>query len=157
MKRTLRYLVYLVALAAVVISVPDAFAARPKKKAAYTPPPAPTPTPAPSVDLAKFAGANLDKILGPLDAKTPMPRAELAQIRASISARFSKASLAERPQFQAALAVCDALNQAMDERNKAMLNPAAANWTARSVQLRAKIEQLMANEKAAEVPPSPAH
>jgi hypothetical protein len=125
-------------------------AAKPRKKAAYTPPPAPTPTPAPSVDLAKFAGANLDKILGPLDAKIPMPRAELAQIRASISARFSKATLAERPQFQAALAVCDALNQAMDERNKAILNPAAANWTVRSVQLRANIEQLMTNEKAAE-------
>jgi hypothetical protein len=127
------------------------------KKQQFTPPPAPTPTPAPSVDLAKFTGANLDKILGPLDAKMPMPRAELAQLRSSISARFSKATLAERPQYQAALAVCDALGQAMDERDKATLNPAAANWPVRGPQLRANIQQLMEREKAAEVPATPAH
>jgi hypothetical protein len=127
-----------------------------KKKGAYTPPPAPTPTPPPSVDLSKFIGGNLEKILGPLDAKMPMPRPELAQIRTSISGRLSKASLAERPQYQAALKVCDALSQAMDERNKATLNPiAAANWPQQSAQLRQNIEQLMAQEKAAEVPAGP--
>ncbi len=100
---------------------------------------------------------NLDKILGPLDQNLPMPRAELAQLRTSFSSRFSKATLAERPQFQAAISVCDAISQAMNERDKSMLNPAAVNWTARSVQLRANIEQLMANEKAAEIPSAPAH
>jgi len=79
-----------------------------------------------------------------------MRRAELAQLRASFASRFSKASLVERPQFQTALAVCDALSQAMDERDKAMLNPAASNWPQRSAQLRQNIEQVVANERVAE-------
>ena len=102
------------------------------------------------LSLSRFVGANLDKVLGPLDVKFPAPRAELAQLRASFANRFSKASLAERPQFQAALAVCDALSQAMDARDKAMLNPAASNWTQQSAELRQNIEQLLADERAAE-------
>jgi hypothetical protein len=128
----------------------DAAAPKKSKKNAYVPPATPTPPGAPSGDLGKFVNANLEKILGPLEQKNEIPRAQLTELRASFAARFSKASLAERPQFQAALSVCDALSQAMDERNKASLNPAAANWTVRSVQLRANIEDLMAKEKAAE-------
>jgi hypothetical protein len=126
-------------------------ARRPKiKKREFTPPPTPTPPPAPSGDLSRFIDANLDKILGPLEQKTALPRAELAQLRASFSARFSKASLAERTQFQSAIAVCDALAQAMDERDKAMLSPAATDWPLRALQLRQNIEQLAARERAAE-------
>lgn len=126
-------------------------ARRPKiKKREFTPPPAATPPPAPSVDLSRFISVNLDKILAPLEQKTALPRAELAQLRGSFSARFSKASLAERTQFQTAIAVCDALSQAMDERNKAMLNPGASNWPLRGQQLRQNIEQLVARERAAE-------
>jgi hypothetical protein len=88
----------------------------------------------------------------------PMPQAELSQIRNSISARFSKATLAERPEYQTALGVCDALSQAMSERNTASLNPAAAaGWPQRSAQLRANIQQLMAQQKASEVPATPTH
>jgi hypothetical protein len=79
-----------------------------------------------------------------------MPRAELAQLRASFAGRFSQASLSEHAQFQTALAVCDALLKAMDERDKAALNPAASNWSQRSAQLSQNIQQLMESEKAAE-------
>ena len=88
--------------------------------------------------------------------KVPLPRAELAQLRVSFATRFSKASLAERAQFQAALAVCDAISQAMDERNTAMLNPAASNWAQRSAQLRQNIEKLVADERAVEASVTPA-
>jgi hypothetical protein len=121
----------------------------PKKKE-YTPPPTPTPPPAPSVDISKFLSTNLDKILGPVEQKVPLPRAELAEMRTSFSARFSKASLAERNQFQLAISLCDALAQAMNEREKAALNPAMSNWTARSAQLRQGINDLATREKAAE-------
>ena len=155
MKMTNRLLVCLVAIAALAITAPQAWSARPKKRK-YTPPPASTATPAPSVDLSRFVGANLDKILGPLEVKVPLPRAELAQLRVSFATRFSKASLAERAQFQAALAVCDAISQAMDERNTAMLNPAASNWAQRSAQLRQNIEKLVADERAVEASTTPA-
>jgi hypothetical protein len=131
-----------------------------KKKGAYTPPPAPTPTPAPSVDLTKFVSTNMDRILGPLEVKAPLPRSELAQLRAAFATRFGKASLAERGQFQAALNVCDGITQIMNERERATLNPVAANWPVRSVQLKQWLDQLMAQEKAAEASapaPAPAH
>jgi hypothetical protein len=152
MKTAIRSLAYLIVIVSLATIAPPAWSARrPKKpKPQYTPPPAPTPTPAPSTDLSSFVGANLDKILGPLEVKSPSPRAELAQLRASFANRFSKASLAERPQFQAALSVCDALSQAMDARDRAMLNPAASNWAQQSAQLRQNIEQLLANERVAE-------
>ena len=92
----------------------------------------------------------MDKILGTLDVKAPLPRAELAQLRASFAERFGKANLVERTRFQAALNVCDGITQIMNEREKAALNPAAANWPVRSVQLKQWIDQLMAQEKAAE-------
>ena len=139
----------LVCIATIAILIPDAEAGKPRKPK-FVPPAAPTPAGAPSADLSRFVGANLERILGPLDQKVPLPRAELAQMRASFAGRFSKASLAERTQFQSALAVCDALSQAMDERDKATLNPAGSNWAQRSAQLRTNIEQLLEREKAAE-------
>jgi hypothetical protein len=161
MKRTIRLLVYVLLSATFALTASETFAAKPpksKKKPAYTPPPTPTPPPAPSVDLSKFVGTNMDKLLGPLEVKAPLPRAELAQLRASFAERFGKASLAERNQFQAALNVCDGLTQLMNEREKAALNPAAANWPVRSVQLKQWIGQLMAQEKAAETgAAAPAH
>jgi hypothetical protein len=117
-----------------------------KKQKQYTPSPAPSPAPAPSVDLSKFNGANLDKILGTLEQKVPIPRAELAQLRASFAARLSKAP-AERKQFQAALAVCDALSKIMKERERAMLQPTAVTgWPQRAAQYRDMINQLMERE-----------
>jgi hypothetical protein len=122
-----------------------------KKQTQYTPSPAPSPAPAPSVDLSKFNGANLDTILGPLEQKVPIPRAELAQLRASFAARLSKAPPAERKQFQAALAVCDAISKIMKERERAMLQPTAVTgWPQRAAQYRDMINHLMEREKATE-------
>lgn len=83
-----------------------------------------------------------------------MSRAELVPL-VSFATRFSKASLAERAQFQAALVVCDALSKAMDERNQATLNPAASNWPQRSAQLRQNIEKLLADQRAVEASATP--
>jgi hypothetical protein len=82
-----------------------------------------------------------------------MPKAELAQLKASFSDRFAKAGLAERQQYQYAIAVCDGLAQVMTEKASAA-SPAA--WAPRSAQLRQWIDQLMAQEKAAESAPAAA-
>jgi hypothetical protein len=151
MKTTITSLACLTVIAACTVT---ADAAKPKKKKEFTPPPTATPAGAPSADLGRFISTNLDKILGPLDPTIQMPKAELTQLRASFSARFAKASLAERTQYQAAIAVCDALSQAMTERGSAT---SQAAWTQRSAQLRANIQQLMDREKAAESGAAPAH
>jgi hypothetical protein len=133
-------------------------AAYPKKSKKKKGEPTPHATPAapqpPSVDISKFMGDNLDKILGPLDQKILLPRPELDQLRNSFSARFSRASLTERAQFQAALSVCDALAQAMNERQTAIVQR-SATWPQRAEQLRQSISQLAERERVAEsqVPP----
>jgi hypothetical protein len=125
-----------------------------KKKGEPTPHATPAAPQPPSVDISKFMADNLDKILGPLDQKILLPRPELDQLRNSFSARFSRASLAERAQFQAALTVCDALAQAMNERQTAIVQR-SATWPQRAEQLRQSISQLAERERVAEsqVPP----
>jgi hypothetical protein len=163
MKRTIPALVCLLTVVSIIMHAPDALAAKrpPKKKGkpAYTPPPTPTPPPAPSVDLSNFITANGEKIFAPYSPQVPMPKAELAQLKTSFSDRFAKAGLADRQQYQYAMAVCDGLSQVMTEKASAA-SPAA--WAQRSAQLRQWIDQLMAQEKAAEAAaagasPSPAH
>ena len=119
--------------------------------------PAPTPTPpgAPSGDLSSFVAANGDKIFAPLDQKVVMPRAELAQLRNSFAQRFARASLVDRNQFQAALSICDALTQVMNERDKTLLAPSPA-WVQRSAQLRQYVDQLIERERAMEGQAAPA-
>jgi hypothetical protein len=162
MKRTVPALVCLVIVTLLLIHAPNAAAKRPpkggKSKQAYTPPPTPTPPPAPSADLSKFLTTNGDNIFAAYSPQVPMPKAELAQLKASFSERFAKAGLGDRQQYQYAIAVCDGLAQVMTEKTAA--SPAA--WGPRSAQLRQWIDQLMAQEKAAETPaaaasPSPAH
>jgi hypothetical protein len=159
MKRTVPALICLLTVAVMITHVPNASAKRPPKnkpRASVTPPPTPTPAPAPSVDLAKFMSTNGDKVFGAYTPQVPMPKAELAQMKASFSERFGKAGLADRQQYQFAMAVCDGLSQVMAE--KTTVQPAA--WTQRSAQLKTWIDQLMAQEKAAEsaaTAPGPAH
>jgi hypothetical protein len=159
MKRTAPALICLMTFALMITQVPNASAKRPPKakpRPSFTPPPTPTPAPAPSVDLAKFVSTNSDKIFGAYSPQVPMPKAEVAQLKASFSERFGKAGLADRDQYKYAMAVCDGLTQVMAE--KATVQPAA--WTQRSAQLKTWIDQLMAQEKAAEsaaTAPSPAH
>ena len=126
-----------------------------KKKEAFVPAPTPTPPGAPSGDLSSFVAANGEKIFAPLDQKVVMPRAELTQLRNSFAQRFTRASLAERNQFQAALSICDALTQVMNEREKTVLAP-SGNWTQRSAQLRQYIDQLIAKEREMEMQTMPA-
>jgi hypothetical protein len=135
------------------------FPTKKSKKKVYTPPPTPTPPPAPSVDLSKFISTHAEKIFAPYDPQSlsKMPKAELAQLRSSFADRFGKASLADRKQYQAALSVCDGLTQVMAEKSSPNSVP---GWPQRSAQLRQWIDQLMAQEKAAEASapaPSPAH
>jgi hypothetical protein len=126
-----------------------------KKKEAFVPAPTPTPPGAPSGDLSSFVATNGDKIFAPVDQRVTMPRAELAQLRNSFAQRFTRASLTERNQFQAALSICDALTQVMNEREKTMLAP-SASWTQRSAQLRQYIDQLIAREREKENQAMPA-
>src|SRR3954463_2564795 len=127
---------------------PASFKSSSKKgKKAYTPPPTPTPPPAPSVDLTKFVSTNSDKLFGPADMHPPLPKAELAQMRASFSERFGKAGLADRQQYQYAIAACDALSQVMTEK---ATTPSVAAWNARTPQLKQWVDQLLAQEKTAE-------
>jgi hypothetical protein len=82
------------------------------------PPPPAIGTRAPSVELGEFGAAHLDKILAPLDHQVALPRTEVAQLRESFTDRRSRALENEKPAYQAAIAVCNALSQAMDEREK---------------------------------------
>ncbi|MEP6685789.1 MAG: hypothetical protein ABJB22_03350, partial [Verrucomicrobiota bacterium] len=139
-----KLLVTLVILSSLALTANAAYPKKSKKKKGEpTPRVAATPAPPqpPSVDISKFTGDNLDKVLGPLDQKIVLPRPELEQLRNSFSARFSRASLVERAQFQAALSVCDALAQAMNERQTA-ITQRSATWPQRAEQLRQYISQL---------------
>ena len=147
--KTLIHLLLCIATIFSLSATADA-AGRPKKKKIVLVTPSATPGPASAADLSRFMSTNLDRILGPLDQKVELPRAELAQIRASFATGFSKASLADRQKFQTGLAVCDALSQAMDERNKATVMKASATWPQQAAQLRQKIDQLAAQQRAAE-------
>jgi hypothetical protein len=73
----------------------------------------------PSLALSRFGQAHLDQILGPVDQNVNLPRNELMQLRASFNLWMSKAPPNEQPAWRVALGVCDALNNAMDEREKA--------------------------------------
>jgi len=77
---------------------------------------------APSLALSRFGGAHLDQILAPIDQNVPLPRNELMQLRGSFLEWKAKAPANEQPAWHAAVAVCDALNSAMDEREKARAN-----------------------------------
>jgi hypothetical protein len=126
-----------------------------KKKTEFVPAPTPTPPGPPSGDLSNFVSTQGNKIFAPLEQRVAMPRAELAQLRDSFAQRFTRASLGERNQFQAALTICDALAQVMNERDKAVLTP-SGNWNARSAQLRQYIDQLIARERELESQTAPA-
>jgi hypothetical protein len=111
------------AVGCVIISA--ASAKPPPKKHPQHPPPAPqqpAPPPigsrAPSAELGDFLGAHLDQILAPLDQRVGLPRSEVMQLRESFTDRFAKAPVNEKPAYEAAISVCNALNQTMDEREK---------------------------------------
>lgn len=76
----------------------------------------------PSLALSRFEQAHLDRILAPIDQNVNLPRNELAQLRESFSIWMAKAPPNEKAAWRAAIVVCAALNNAMDEREKARAN-----------------------------------
>jgi hypothetical protein len=74
----------------------------------------------PSVQLSRFTAAHLDRILSPIDRQVPLPRTRLSQLRAAFADKWAQVPDPEKAQYQTAVAVCDALNAAMDEREKAL-------------------------------------
>jgi hypothetical protein len=163
MRQMKRTVASIFALTLVIFSIEGTDAAPPKQTPSKNqkqgnPSSAPTasvPQP-PSLELSNFINQNLDIILGPLEQKAPLPRSELAQLRTSFESARAKSPPATQKQYKAALAVCDALAKAMDERERAMLQPTAITaWPQRAAQYRDVINQLMKKEKAAEAPVNP--
>ena len=76
----------------------------------------------PSEVLSLFFHKHLDRILSPIGQPkpVPLPRARVTQLREQFADQFSKAPDTDKPMYQAAVAVCDAVAAAMDERQKAI-------------------------------------
>ncbi len=146
---------FIAILLLLVLSLPEANGAFPVSRRRVTrkapPTPAPTATPAPALD--RFLSAQFETILSPLSERATMPHAELTALRQYLSGQLGRVSLAEREQIQARITVCEALEQAINERERAILNPSASNWPGRSVFWRGKIEELKG--KIATAPSAP--
>jgi len=93
---------------------------QPDQRAQQAPPPPPVGSRAPSAELGDFFAAYLDRILAPLDQQIPLPRNNVTQLRESFADRSSKCPPNEKPAYEAAVRVCNAVWQAMDEREKAV-------------------------------------
>jgi len=76
----------------------------------------------PSEVLSLFFHNHLDRILSPIGQPkpVPLPHARVTQLREQFADQFSKAPDTDKPMYQAAVAVCDAVSSAMDERQKAI-------------------------------------
>ncbi len=160
------------------IAIVPARAGKPHAK--YQPPAANQPLTAgalPSSAFQPFLDARLNIILAPLDAPGLKHPEAVADLRSAIADGMSKAPAAQQPAFQAAITLCNALSQAVDERQRAVAslkgsqrdsgypgtkhvmareaaqnnaffaNTQKAQWTQRSAQLRQQIEQLYAKAR----------
>jgi hypothetical protein len=76
----------------------------------------------PSEVLSLFFHNHLDRILSPIGQPkpVPLPHARVTQLREQFADQFSKAPDTDKPMYQAAVAVCDSVSAAMDERQKAI-------------------------------------
>jgi hypothetical protein len=76
----------------------------------------------PSEVLSLFFHNHLDRILSPIGQPkpVPLPHARVTQLRELFADQFSKGPDTDKPMYQAAVAVCDAVSSAMDERQKAI-------------------------------------
>ena len=89
--------------------------------------PAPEAAATPCGRISKFMDAQLPAVLGPLvyrDAKgrywaRKMPVTELLQMRTTLKTEAATAARKDGPRYQAALAVCDALDSLMKEQQAA--------------------------------------
>jgi hypothetical protein len=88
---------------------------------ALKPPPASAgPPQPPSLHLSRLSAAHLDAILAPIDQRTVLPRTDVNQLRSAFAGSAAQAAPADKEQFTTAIAVCDALNSAMDEREQTL-------------------------------------
>ena len=76
----------------------------------------------PSDVLSLFFHNHLDRILSPIGQPkpVPLPRARVTQLREQFIDQDQKAPEPKKPMYEAAIAVCDAVSAAMDERDKAI-------------------------------------
>jgi hypothetical protein len=104
----------------------------------------------PSVALSRFGGAHLDHILGPIEQNVNLPRTELLQIRESFLNWKAKAPPNEQPAWSMAVRVCDALNNAMDERENARIGTENSSTVHGSYDLGARRRDHLRNWREAE-------
>ena len=97
---------------------------KPKGKPSH---PAAAPEPAvapasslPSDRLQTYSDYNLEHLLGPLNGGT-LPRAELMRMEIDFKAHLTQATPEEKPMWQAAVNVCLAFDNIVNEREKAVL------------------------------------
>jgi hypothetical protein len=118
-------LVVLGLIASAVAGKPHKHPGKPEQQQAPPPAAAAGPQP-PSARLSQFTAAHLDAILAPIDQRPQLPRTDVSQLRAALADESAKAPEAEREQFTTAIAVCDALNSAMDEREQTIASIAGS-------------------------------
>jgi hypothetical protein len=90
----------------------------------------PAALPLPSEQLQAYSANNLEHILGPLN-NGELPRAELARLEVEYEARLGVATPKDKATLQAAVAVCKAFDQLMDERQQSaaqLFGGAARNY-----------------------------
>jgi hypothetical protein len=96
-----------------------AFSAEAKKKSS----PAATPDPAgeaPSARLSKFMKTHLDEVLAPLDKKGLKDAQPIVELKESLADQAAKMPPAQRPSYQTAEDVCQAMANAFAEREKSI-------------------------------------
>ena len=89
----------------------------------------------PSVSLQSFLDAHLDQILAPLDAEGLKHPDLITDFRSALADTASKAPPVKQPAFQAALGVCNALANALNERENAAANFQGLNSSKSSASL----------------------
>jgi hypothetical protein len=81
----------------------------------------------PSMALSGICREHLDQILAPIDQDVNLPRNQVMELRQSFINWMAKAPTNEQPAWHTAISLCDALNNAMDEREKARAGVDAAS------------------------------
>ncbi len=116
------------ALLAIAAFLPVPVHAAKKKNAPEAPAPAAGSYGLPSSKLEPFLEPCLDAILAPLEANPKQPRVEVEKLRASFAGGQIKAKTdAQKQIYQNAMAVCDALSKAMDDRARAKADAVASS------------------------------
>lgn len=81
-----------------------------------------------SAELQAFTTSWLEHLLGPLD-DSPLPRAQILQLRTDYEGRLLQAAPLEKAKLQTAIQICVAYNKIMDAREQAFSTVVGANAT----------------------------